>query len=107
MSKIKVYGKLVDENTRCDHYHSAVDIIAIKFKCCGKYYPCYQCHQETADHEARRWDKSDWDTKAILCGLCKTEIRIREYMQSGNSCPVCFAAFNPGCSKHHHLYFQI
>ena len=104
--RIEVYGKVIDDNTRCVHYHSPVDIIAIKFKCCDKYYPCYQCHQETADHSPKTWVKDDWDVKAILCGACKTELTIKEYLQSANCCPVCKAAFNPNCSKHYHLYFK-
>jgi len=106
MDQIKVYGKLVDGETRCEHYHSQLDIIAIKFKCCEKYYPCYQCHEETADHPAQTWTRDEWDTQAILCGACKTELTINEYMRSGNYCPNCKAAFNPNCSKHYHLYFQ-
>lgn len=106
MNKVEVFGKVIDDYTRCEHYHSPADIIAIKFKCCNKYYPCYQCHAETADHVAQTWDKNEWDTKAILCGICKTELTIEEYIQSGNHCPVCNAAFNPNCSKHYHLYFK-
>ena len=106
MSKIDVYGKVIDDNTRCEHYHSAPDIIAIKFKCCDKYYPCYQCHKETVDHTSQTWSKNDLDTKAILCGVCKTELTINEYMQSGNHCQKCKSAFNPNCSKHYHLYFE-
>ncbi len=37
----KVYGSLIDTETRCRHYFTEEDIIAIKFKCCNKYYPCY------------------------------------------------------------------
>jgi len=106
MSPIKVFGKAIDNNTRCEHYHSPADIIAIKFKCCGKYYPCYDCHAETAGHTAQTWNKEEWDIKAILCGNCKTELTINEYMLSENQCPVCKALFNPNCSKHYHLYFQ-
>ena len=61
-----------------------LDIIAIKFKCCEKYYPCYQCHEETADHPAQIWNKDEWNIKAILCGVCKTELTINDYMRSGN-----------------------
>jgi len=106
MSKIEVFGKVIDDNTRCQHYHSAFDIIAIKFKCCEKYYPCFQCHEETAGHAAQTWSKDEWDIPAILCGVCKTELTINEYMRSGHCCPDCKAAFNPNCSKHYHLYFQ-
>jgi uncharacterized CHY-type Zn-finger protein len=86
---IRVKGKLVDQQTRCEHYHSALDIIAIKFKCCGDYYPCYQCHGECADHEPAVWKKEEWNTKAVLCGACKHELTINEYLGSNNSCPHC------------------
>ena len=104
---IKVYGKLIDDNTRCVHYHSPLDVIAIKFKCCGEYYPCYQCHEETAGHAALAWNKDEWNTKAILCGVCKTEMSIEQYLGSANQCPFCNASFNPNCSKHYHLYFEV
>ena len=106
MNKIEVFGKVIDDNTRCHHYHSALDIISIRFKCCDKYYPCYQCHEETAGHAPQTWHKDEWNTKAILCGVCKTELTINEYMRSGNHCPNCKSAFNPNCSKHYHLYFE-
>jgi uncharacterized CHY-type Zn-finger protein len=104
---IIVHGQLVDDNTRCVHYHSALDIIAIKFKCCGEYYPCYQCHEETAGHTALAWEKDEWGTNAIFCGACKSELTIEQYMQSGNQCLYCSASFNPNCSKHYHLYFEV
>lgn len=107
MNKIEVFGKIIDENTRCEHYHSELDIIAIKFKCCDKYYPCYQCHEETAGHAAQTWSKTEWEMKAIFCGNCKTELTINEYMRSGNKCPNCKSLFNPNCSRHYHLYFQV
>lgn len=103
---IEVKGKLIDDQTRCEHYHSPLDIIAINFKCCGDYYPCYQCHKETVDHLATAWPKEEWDTKAILCGVCKNELTINEYMKSNNECPHCHSLFNPNCSRHYHLYFK-
>ncbi len=107
LHKIEIKGKAVDDNTRCIHYHSPADIIAIKFKCCNEYYPCYQCHEEEVDHPAQLWKKEEWVQKAILCGECKSELTIRQYMDSGNQCPNCGAAFNPNCMKHYHLYFEI
>ncbi len=104
---IIIHGQLVDGNTRCIHYHSALDIIAIKFKCCEEYYPCYQCHEEKADHPAHPWNKDEYETKAILCGVCKNELTIEQYMQSGNQCIYCNASFNPNCSRHYHLYFEV
>jgi uncharacterized CHY-type Zn-finger protein len=104
---ISIFGKPVDNQTRCEHWHSALDIIAIKFKCCEKYFPCYSCHEETADHEAMVWPKNEFDTKAILCGVCGTELSIKDYMGCNNTCPKCASLFNPGCSKHYHLYFEV
>lgn len=103
---INVFGKPVDNQTRCVHWHSQLDVIAIKFKCCDKYYPCFSCHKETTDHKPEVWPRAEFDSKAILCGVCGTELTINEYMESDNTCPKCQAAFNPGCSKHYHLYFE-
>lgn len=104
---IEVKGKTIDDQTRCEHWHSSLDIIAIKFKCCKEYYyPCYQCHEETVDHKPEVWKKEEWNTKAILCGVCKTELTINEYFHSVNHCPHCHAAFNPNCCRHYHLYFE-
>ena len=101
-----IIGKSVDEFTRCIHYYSDKDIIAIKFKCCDQYYPCFLCHQETADHEPLVWSKSEYHMKAILCGQCKHELTINEYLKAGNQCLKCSALFNPNCSLHYHLYFE-
>jgi uncharacterized CHY-type Zn-finger protein len=99
-------GKLIDAQTRCSHYHSGLDIIAIKFRCCDTYYPCYSCHHEEANHTAEVWQKAEFDTKAILCGVCKTELTINDYLNSDSKCPNCQSAFNPKCSNHYHLYFE-
>ena len=52
-------------------------------------------------------EKNEFDTKAILCGICNNEMTIHEYLASNNRCPHCNSAFNPNCSKHYHLYFEI
>ena len=103
---IAVKGKTTDEFTRCIHYHSEVDVIAIKFKCCREFYPCYECHEETAGHQAEVWPKEQWNEKAILCGRCQYVLTINEYLISGDKCPSCHGAFNPKCSNHYHLYFE-
>ena len=102
-----IKGKTVDNETRCTHYHSILDIIAIKFRCCGTYYPCFSCHEEAAHHAAKIWSKNEFDTLAILCGVCKHEMTINEYMKSDSTCPKCQASFNPKCSNHYHLYFEM
>lgn len=102
----KVYGVDVDAETRCKHYHSEVDVIALKFGCCERYYPCYQCHQEVADHPPKPWPKSRADEPSVLCGACGHEMTSDEYKSCGSKCPSCGAAFNPGCRLHYHLYFE-
>lgn len=106
-TETKLKGKLVDTFTRCSHYHSELDIIAIKFKCCDTYYPCFQCHEEEANHKHQIWDKSEFNELAILCGNCKQEMTVNQYLSSDAKCPFCEAAFNPKCQNHYHLYFEM
>jgi len=103
---VRVLGKTVDDQTRCAHYAGPLDVIAIRFACCGEYYPCFRCHAECADHPARVWPEADFGSRAILCGVCGTELTIDEY-RSREDCPTCGAAFNPGCRLHAHLYFDV
>ncbi|MBM7572281.1 CHY zinc finger protein [Aquibacillus albus] len=105
--ELKVHGSIKDNQTRCTHYHGQTDIIAIKFACCNRYYPCYKCHEESEGHPIQTWKQSDFHQKAILCGNCKTELRISEYLNCNNRCLRCSAPFNPGCSNHYHYYFQL
>lgn len=102
-----VKGSVIDNQTRCSHYHTDLDIIAIKFKCCDTYYPCYSCHAETADHQPETWELNERDEKAILCGVCGHELTVQEYMDSNNTCPLCQSSFNPNCKKHYDLYFTM
>jgi uncharacterized CHY-type Zn-finger protein len=101
----RVLGPVVDEMTRCVHYQTEVDIVAIKFACCNEYYPCHLCHEETADHVARQWKLSDRDQEAVLCGACGTELTITSYLAT-NECPSCRSPFNERCRLHTHLYFE-
>jgi uncharacterized CHY-type Zn-finger protein len=101
----KVRGVETDAETRCVHYRSAFDIIAIKMACCGVYYACKDCHAALADHEVKVWPRSNWDVRAILCGACGSELTINEYMSSGYCCPRCAAEFNPACRNHYQFYF--
>jgi uncharacterized CHY-type Zn-finger protein len=101
-----VRGVNLDLQNRCEHYHGPADIVAIKMKCCGVYYACNDCHIALADHAAEVWAETEWDETAILCGACKTQLTIREYMRSSSSCPACCAPFNPRCRNHYHLYFD-
>lgn len=103
----EVHGLQLDPETRCLHWHGPTDILAIKFRCCNLYYACYECHAALADHPAETWPQSEFSTKATMCGACRSELTIEEYLNSGARCPRCGAQFNPRCALHHHLYFEI
>lgn len=100
-----IFGIDVDPQTRCSHYKSELDIIAIKFKCCEKWFPCYECHSEIANHSPALWPKNEFDSPAILCGACGYQLTINEYFSCDSTCPKCERGFNPGCANHYHLYF--
>jgi len=102
---VEVEGVDLDLETRCAHHHALNDIIAIKFACCDKWFPCHQCHAERADHTASLWSREQFDERAVLCGECGHQLTIREYLDSGSVCPSCGRQFNPGCAGHHHFYF--
>lgn len=111
-----VYGQTVDEQTRCVHWRTALDVVAIKFVCCGRYYPCFECHAAAASHPAVQWPRERWGEAAILCGNCRAELSIDEYKgalaepgaaASGVAhCPRCGIAINERCSLHSDLYFE-
>ncbi|HEU0196413.1 MAG TPA: CHY zinc finger protein [Nevskiaceae bacterium] len=101
-----IHGAPVDAQTRCVHYASPLDVVAIRFACCGDYYPCYRCHEAYAGHAAQVWPASAFDTRAVLCGVCRYEMTIREYL-AARACPHCHAPFNPRCSLHASRYFEI
>lgn len=100
-----VLGSVVDGQTRCIHYRTARDVIAIKFACCGEFYPCHLCHAEGAGHVAEQWPAGSRAEQAVLCGVCGRLLTINGYL-AAESCPGCAAAFNPGCKLHSELYFQ-
>ncbi|KIL52076.1 CHY zinc finger protein [Jeotgalibacillus soli] len=104
---IEVYGPVIDDETRCTHYHSVKDIIAIKFYCCKNYFPCVECHKEDGCGKYAVWPMKEFHEKAILCGSCGSELSIDEYLNCQSTCPQCEAAFNPGCSLHKHFYFEV
>ena len=105
-SNTHIHGVDTDEETRCVHWHGKLDIIAIKMACCRKYYSCHSCHELLENHVSEVWNQEDFDEFAILCGSCKSEIRIADYLEKHTSCAFCNANFNPRCINHHHLYFE-
>ena len=104
---VDVAGVDIDAQTRCGHYAGRRDVIALKFKCCGGWYPCISCHEAVAGHAAQVWPVSERSERAILCGVCGSQLSIAAYLDCDSTCPNCAAAFNPGCALHHHLYFAM
>ncbi len=102
----RIHGTEVNERTQCAHYHSERDIIAIKHPCCATFYACIKCHDEAADHAATVWSRAQFDEPAVYCGNCHSTLSISQYLGCANACPVCQAAFNPGCANHYPLYFE-
>ena len=102
---VEIIGVDVDLETRCAHYRGPDDIIAIKFKCCGNWFPCHQCHADLTDHPASVWPRGEFETPAILCGACGHQPTIHEYLDCESVCPCCQSQFNPGCAGHRHFYF--
>lgn len=102
-----VRGVDLDEETRCAHYHSDRDVVAIRFRCCDEFFACIHCHDALTDHEPAVWPREAFDEAAVRCGVCGSTFSIASYLESGDACPVCGAAFNPGCAAHHHCYFDV
>ncbi|ALE76872.1 hypothetical protein AD006_30905 (plasmid) [Pseudonocardia sp. EC080610-09] len=102
---MRVYGAVVDHEARCTHYRGPLDVVAMRFRCCDRYYPCLHCHAEHADHPARRWPAAERSEPAVLCGVCRTEMSVDTYVDT-DGCPRCSAPFNPGCRLHHGYYFE-
>ena len=102
---VQAHGLLVDDESRCVHYHSDKDIVALQCNECQKYYACYQCHNALEDHTFSPYPLRLKQNKPILCGSCKTTLTYEEYTEKGN-CPHCKAAFNPACQSHHLYYFK-
>lgn len=103
---VPLRGIEVDGETRCAHWDSAVDVVALQFACCETYYPCYQCHAESTDHEPVRWPRDRFDEPAVLCGACGETLTVQAYLHCADSCPACGASFNPGCRAHRDRYFE-
>src|SRR5260370_35494239 len=92
---LEIIGLDVDYQTRCEHSASALDVLALRFKCCEAYYACVECHDALAGHEVKVWGKLDHDAKILLCGACRTEFTIRTLLRCNDRCPNCNTAVNP------------
>ncbi|HEY5047190.1 MAG TPA: CHY zinc finger protein [Rhizomicrobium sp.] len=102
-----VRGVDVDAQTRCAHYRTSLDIVAIRMKCCGRWYACNACHDALESHAIVPWPRREHTRHAVLCGGCGNTMSIAQYLACDDACPRCKAPFNPGCRAHHRLYFEM
>ncbi|KAF2011476.1 hypothetical protein BU24DRAFT_281853 [Aaosphaeria arxii CBS 175.79] len=110
-----VHGLSVTPLTQCTHWHSPLDIIAIKHFCCQKFYACISCHDALESHASAPWPKEVYEKDAsneggqgaVLCGKCKHVLGVSEYLGCGSQCTKCGSGFNPGCKLHWGLYFEV
>ena len=103
---VPLRGVAVDAKTRCTHYDSELDVVALRFPCCDAYCPCFRCHEAVADHDPERAPSEAFDDPAVLCRVCGATLSTRAYLDCGDACPECDASFNPGCRRHHDRYFE-
>lgn len=101
-----IHGQTMDAQGRCVHYGTALDVVAIEFACCGRFYACHLCHEEAESHPARQWPIAERRREAVLCGACRSTLSISRYL-AVLACPNCGAPFNEGCRLHTHLYFAV
>lgn len=102
----EIFGIGIDDETRCEHWKSELDIVAIRFKCCGRWYSCFDCHGALSAHTPQVWPEAEFAAEAILCGSCGHRQSIGDYLKGVPSCPACGKGFNPGCARHRDLYFE-
>jgi biotin transport system substrate-specific component len=100
-NKHEIYGLNLDDDGRCQHYHSQQDVVALACSQCQQFFACYLCHDVLKDHSFVPVDKA---CNAILCGHCRHTMNFQAYSQ--NSCPICHYDFNPKCKLHYAIYFK-
>ena len=95
--------------SRCAHWHSDLDVLALQSPCCSKFYACATCHDALEDHPLQPWPAdTKLSTKVLLCGVCEATFSAGQYLSGDKFCPdpACAAPFNPGCRKHWHVHFS-
>lgn len=99
----------------CAHWHSRLDVVAVRFRCCGHTWPCLHCHDEAEDHQVTPWPtdtEADRAQDAVLCRVCGSWLTVGEYLglyggTAAPACPHCATPFNPGCALHTGVYFRV
>ncbi|XP_022782661.1 uncharacterized protein LOC111323546 isoform X1 [Stylophora pistillata] len=86
----------VQESPRavCSHYQRRC---LVSFPCCGKFYPCHRCHNESdcSEDQARAINATH-----IRCAICSHEQEIDETSQKCGSCKATMSEYFCVTCKH-------
>jgi len=69
-------GKPLPKDGTCKHYKKSFRWL--RFPCCGKAYPCDECHDEKEDHEMQFANR-------MICGFCAKE----QAFAANRDCTMC------------------
>ena len=68
--------------SRCAHWHSELDVLALQAPCCGKFYACASCHDACEDHALEPWPAdTPVSQPALMCGVCRHRYSIETYIR--------------------------
>lgn len=95
------FGIDLDQEYRCLHYHTTLDIVGLKCAFCQTYYACYHCHDQLTEHAFVPTGPAEMFP--VMCGHCRKLLSRAEY-ECGH-CPYCQSPFNPACHRHKDIYF--
>lgn len=90
------------ENKKCEHYERKCSLLA---DCCGKFYPCRICHDESTDHMMDRYSVEK--VKCRECGVVQDisprcvnrDCHVREF--ASYYCAICHLFDSSGDAIYH------
>ncbi len=86
------------------HYHSTLDIVALKcFESVSEVLPL-SSHDSLGEHSFRAYPLSVEAGQGPYLWRLSVEMTVRNIR--GSSLSQCHSAFNPACSKHYDIYFE-
>ncbi|UUE18379.1 hypothetical protein LQZ13_02845 [Leuconostoc mesenteroides] len=99
-----IKGINLDQQVRCKHWHTDVDVVANRCAKCRKYYACYLCHDALNTHPFVPVSL-DTEETAVCCGVCLHQMTPAQYLHAHYQCPKCHHLFNAQCALHKNTYF--
>ncbi|MGO3522530.1 MAG: CHY zinc finger protein [Leuconostoc mesenteroides] len=74
-----IKGINLDQQGRCKHWHTDVDVVANRCAKCRKYYACYLCHDALNTHPFVPVSL-DTEETAVCCGVCLHQMTPAQYL---------------------------